>query len=310
MPSQTKTTPAGKDNETVSASLKTVTLIHNVTTDADSEYANQVLHFFKEHNVTVHHVEVVSKELPQVPPEAEKVDMVFVLGGDGTVLRAAQHFVSREVPLVGINTGTLGFLTRIEADKLVDHLKAIMNGDYTQESRVMLSVDYQAGDKSVREAMALNDVVVKNTNPSQLCTLSLYINDTLVAVYDADGIVVSTSTGSTAYNLSAGGPVLSPEVEAISITPVCPHSFSSKAVVVPANKTIRIESHNKNQDVLFALDGQEYGMLKPGQSITIFKAPKYLRMVQFNGEDDNFYILLKKKLDWSMNPRWKAKGIE
>lgn len=156
------------------------------------------------------------------------------------------------------------------------------------------------------EEVALNDVVVKNANPSQLCRLRLFVNSTLVAVYDSDGLILSTPSGTTAYTMAAGGPVVSPEVDAISITPICPHSFSAKAVVVPFNKEFRVQSDERNQDVVFALDGTESGVLAPGESLLVMRAPIAFQMVRFERADDDFYSLLKRKLQWSMNPRWQS----
>lgn len=288
--------------------LQSVTLIHNLTTDPNNQYRDRVQAFFKAKEITVHYVPVEGKNSPAVPQEAKKPDLVLVLGGDGTFLRASEQFVEAASPIVGINTGTLGFLTTIEASEMDHYLEKLAVGDFKLENRLMLAI--KTVGKSTRQKNpyhALNDVVIKNQNPSQLCTLRLYIQNTLVAVYDADGIIISTPTGTTAYTMAAGGPVMSPDVEAISITPICPHSFSAKAVVVPADKTIRVESHPKNLPVVYAYDGHECGTLAPEEAIEIYRAPKPLQMVHFN--EDNFYVLLHRKLDWSMNPRWKARGF-
>jgi NAD+ kinase len=283
--------------------LKHVTLVQNVTTDPDNVYAEQVLSFLNLHGVQVSLLTVQGKECPTVPPEAAKPDLVIVLGGDGTFLRAARQFVGQQVPLVGVNTGTLGFLTHIDVQKLNEYLNLLLQGRYTLEQRTMLSIRSQ-GDGKIVEDLALNDVVIKNANPSQLCTLRLYVGNTLVAIYDADGLILSTPSGSTAYTMAAGGPVISPEVDAISITPICPHSFSAKAVVVPLNKEFRIESDTKNYEVIYAVDGLECGTLQPGEFLTVQRAPITCLMVNFEREDDDFYVLLKRKLHWAMNPRW------
>lgn len=290
--------------------MKQITLIHNITTDPDNKYGSEVIGFFEANGIGVHHVKTEAKNSPDVPKEAEETDLVLVLGGDGTFLRAAERFANKDVPLVGVNTGTLGFLTRIEANRLPEYLDHIIQNRYHLDKRIMLAVRWEDHLQQVKNKLALNDVLIKNANPGQLCTLKLYINDTLVALYDADGIVVSTPTGSTAYNLSAGGPIISPEIEAISITPICPHSFSSKAVVVPADKTIRVESHEKNREVFMALDGAEFGTLNPGESIEIIHSPTPLQVVEFDTPEDNFYLLLQKKLHWSMNPRFPAASQE
>lgn len=283
--------------------LKHVTLVQNLTTDPDNVYTEQVLSFFKMNGVQVSLLKVEGKDCPTVPREAEKPDIVIVLGGDGTFLRAARQFVAQHVPLVGVNTGTLGFLTHVDVHKLHEYLNLLLQGQYALEERTMLSIRSQENGHVV-EDLALNDVVIKNANPSQLCTLRLFVGDTLVAVYDADGLILSTPSGSTAYTMAAGGPVISPEVDAISITPICPHSFSAKAVVVPLNKEFRVESDTKNYDVIYAVDGLECGTLKPGQFLTVQRAPITCSMINFEREDDDFYVLLKRKLHWAMNPRW------
>jgi NAD+ kinase len=281
--------------------LKHITMVHNISTDPNNIYRDKVRAFLESRHVAVSVITVESKDCPVIPEGAQLPDLVIVLGGDGTFLRASLTFAKHDVPLVGINTGTLGFLTRIEVDRFSLYLDRLLKGEYELEERMMLVVDH--GDQ-----LALNDVVIKNANPSQMCSLRFYINETLVAVYDADGIIVSTPTGSTAYTLSAGGPVISPEVEALSITAICPHSLSAKPVIIPADKQLRVESAPKNRDVVYAIDGQETGMLKPGESITIVRSPLSVKMVNFRMEEDNFYLLLKKKLHWGMNPRWKTPG--
>lgn len=291
--------------------LKHITLVQNLSTDPKSVYANEVLEYLTHHGVHVSHLQVLGKDCPVVPPEAACPDLVIVLGGDGTFLRAARKFVSQNVPLVGINTGALGFLAHIEADKIRLYLDLLIQGKYSLEPRMLLSIQ-NSGEKASEltplpvEDLALNDVVVKNANPSQLCRLHLYVNNALVAVYDSDGLILSTPSGTTAYTMAAGGPVISPEVDAISITPICPHSFSAKAVVVPFNKEFRIQSDPKNQDVVYALDGLECGMLKPGESLVVVRAGISFQMVNFERTENDFYALLKRKLQWSMNPRWQS----
>ncbi len=290
--------------------LKHITLVQNLSTDPQSVYANQVLEYLTHHGVHVSHLQVLGKDCPVVPPAAANPDLVIVLGGDGTFLRAARKFVSQNVPLVGINTGALGFLTHIEADKIRFYLDLLIQGKYSLEPRMMLSIQNSGETGSdvsaLQEELALNDVVVKNANPSQLCRLHLYVNNAPVAVYDSDGLILSTPSGTTAYTMAAGGPVISPEVDAISITPICPHSFSAKAVVVPFNKEFKIQSDAKNQDVVYALDGLECGVLKPGESLVVVRAAIPFQMVNFEQSENDFYSLLKRKLQWSMNPRWQS----
>jgi NAD+ kinase len=288
--------------------LQHITLVQNTSTDPDSFFTGQVISFLETHGVKVSHLVVKGKDLPVVPKEAAKPDMVIVMGGDGTLLRAAQQFVRLHVPLLAVNTGSLGFLTRIEASRIAEYLPLLLEEQYSVETRMMLSVKSTTckdGECHLlpQEQLALNDVVIKNANPSQLCRLKLFVNGKLVAMYDSDGLILSTPSGTTAYTMAAGGPVISPEVDAISITPICPHSFSAKAVVVPFNKEFTVQSDLSNQTIVFALDGLERGVLKPGESLMVTRAKLPFKTVNFSREEEDFYSLLKRKLQWSMNPR-------
>jgi NAD+ kinase len=152
-------------------------------------------------------------------------------------------------------------------------------------------------------------VVIKSANPSQLAWVKLYINDLMVADFSADGIIFSTPTGSTAYTLSAGGPILSPDMEVIAITPICPHSFSAKPIVVPANARLMVEPTHKRHDtevqqaLVCAVDGLDCDHLEFGDRLTVTSSPLHLKMVSFGADDGNFYRLLKQKLHWAQNPR-------
>jgi NAD+ kinase len=272
--------------------LERITIVQNVSADRDHLCLNKVTSFFKARGTDDVVCTVGKKDCPDLPPEAGDSQMVVVIGGDGTFLRAARAFAPNQLPMVGVNMGNLGFLTRIDADKIEYYLDSLFLGRYEIESRMLLSFDKG-------RQLALNDLVVKYANPSQMTRLSVFINEQLVAVYDADGLIISTPTGSTAYNLAAGGPVISPEVEAICVTPICPHSLSAKPVVIPADKTVRVESAPTNSyEVVCAADGQESLMLAPGESLIVQRAPMNLQMVRFEA-----YQLLRRKLGWAMNPR-------
>ncbi len=288
--------------------LKAVTLVHNISTDPSHAFSRRVIDFFEENGIRVYLSTVKNRECPEFTEEAAGSDLVIVIGGDGTVLRTARVFSEKQVPLVGVNAGTLGFLTRIDADQLISYLELLKGGKYELEPRTMLRVRTPLHQNSHTGELALNDVLVKNANPSQMGSFRLFINDTLIADYDADGVIIATPTGSTAYTLSAGGPVISPEVEAIAITPICPHSLSAKPVVVPADKCIRVESLSLNSHLVIAVDGQDTGILNLGDSILVERAPFPMQFVTFRPEEEDFYLLLKNKLHWAMNPRWKSQG--
>lgn len=277
-----------------------VILVQNRETDPHDALRNRVERFLSDHHVAVETVVLPSRECPVIHQGQNHPELIVVLGGDGTFLRAARCFARDQVPLVGVNTGHLGFLTRIEANKVEEYLTTILAGNITLEHRMMLAVESD-------DLWALNDVVIKNANPSRLATLNVYMDDRLLADYDADGLIVCTPTGSTAYNLSAGGPIMDPEAEVMAITPICPHSLSAKPIVLPADRELVIESAITNASHLVcAVDGDEAFHLSPGQRLRLFKSSYQLPMLAFQTEADNFYAILKRKLGWGANPRTVA----
>jgi NAD+ kinase len=310
--------------------LRHALLIQNVSTDPESKCQQLIQSTLEAQGVMVSTWTLPAKgaklqgntgiETCQLSGATLAPQVAIVLGGDGTFLTAVQALVDLHIPMLGINTGTLGFLTRLEAnlsdpDKLKTALHRLITADYTLEQRMLLSVDCLDHEGNTRLPLALNDVVVKNADPSQMACLNITVNGHLVAVYDADGVIISTPTGSTAYNLSAGGPVLSPEVEAMCITPICPHSFSAKPIVLPANKILTIQVAHKtferSSSVVVAIDGQNYYhgqsmRLQEHQTLTIARSPLSIPLVNLGEQADDFYLLLKNKLHWALNPRWRT----
>ena len=209
--------------------------------------------------------------------------------------------------MVGINRGNLGFLTRIETTDLEKALEALVEGSYRIEERLLLKTD--GGVKKPQAPLAVNDVVIKSSKPSQLIRMQVLIEGQPVAMYDADGLIISTPTGSTAYNLAAGGPVVSPSVKAIALTPICPHSLSAKPVLIPSHETLTVELiDNNHHGALCSVDGRDIFELAPGEQLSIQEALSTLKLVQLNQEADNFYWLLSQKLHWAENPRRRLRS--
>lgn len=280
-----------------------IILVQNQETDPHDQLRHHIEGFFQDNDIPVETIPLPSRECPVLRPNTTtKPDLILVLGGDGTFLRAVRCFVKDQIPMVGINTGHLGFLTRIEANKVNLYLEAILTGKTTLESRMMLAVNSE-------ETLALNDVVIKNSNPSRLTKLIVYVNGELLADYDADGVIVSTPTGSTAYNLSAGGPIVDPQTDVLVITPICPHSLSSKPIILPADRRLTLFSDTSNASSLVcAVDGDDAFTLAPGEFCTLSQSSHQLPMLQFNTQADSFYEILKRKLGWGANPRAVAKS--
>lgn len=222
-----------------------------------------------------------------------KPDILAVFGGDGTILRAAKAAVGFDIPILGINLGELGFLNEIGNHTAEQALDYIVRKQYDIKKRMLLTCGYQG-----KEHIAINDIVVKNGNTqiSNVLKLEAYLDGVLIDKFTGDGIIISTPTGSTAYSLSAGGPVLSPDLNVLVITAICPHSLHSRPIVVSDEKKIKIKLMTEKADI-FA-DGELLGKLETGRDLEVFKSKKVCRFISLN--DENFYNKLLKKLNkWS-----------
>lgn len=217
-------------------------------------------------------------------------DFTFVIGGDGTLLRAARFYSKSKIPVLGINLGRLGFLSQTSVEGLSYVIEAVSEGKYSVEERLMLE---SSG------FLALNDFVIKGCDPSRTSKFYLKINGEEVCDYIADGLIISTPTGSTAYGLSAGGPVLHPSLSAITIVPICPHTLNVRPLVVPPDETITV----KTGDKLLSLAVDGYDSTKCLDKITI-KTASNKAMLAFLG-DENFYSVLRNKLHWGISPETK-----
>jgi len=223
-----------------------------------------------------------------------KVELIIVIGGDGTILRVARELSEWRVPLLGINAGHKGFLAEIEETNLQSCLKMLLDGNYLVHDRMILSTTVERGRKPPVNFVAVNDVVLSRGPFSRIVDVEAYINKEYMETYSGDGLIVATSTGSTAYSLSAGGPIVSPNLEVLIITPICPHSLYNRSVIVDASEIISIEIISDHADIVLTIDGQLGFNLKKGDLIKISRAPDYARLISFPGS--SFYRLLHDKL--------------
>ena len=215
------------------------------------------------------------------------IDIALTLGGDGTLLSTGRKFASKGVPLCGINLGRVGFLAEIETDEIIDKLTKIINNNYFIEKRLMLEgVVYRNGEK-IFSAEAINDIVVTKSGLSRMIKLKLLIDDILTAEYQADGIIFATSTGSTAYSLSAGGPIINPSLKVMLITPICPHSVNARPLIIDENEEIKLKVSARHNDIGLTVDGQIVYPLLPGDLITIKKSLLTADFIRFT--DKNYY---------------------
>ena len=226
--------------------------------------------------------------------ERVHIDMALSIGGDGTLLGVCRRFTNQEVPVCGINLGTLGFLVDIEPDELESRLAKIISGEYRIENRLLLStyVQNEYGEKYLGNA--INDVVIAKGGVARMLNFGLFINRTHLMNYQADGLIVSSPTGSTAYSLSAGGPILNPIIRGLLLTPICAHTFQMRPMVVGEDDIIRLKIEAAHQDIIITIDGQESFYVQPGDEVIVKKAKNTAHIVKF--EDKDFYKVLRKKL--------------
>jgi NAD+ kinase len=241
---------------------------------------------------------------PALENDPGSVDFLLTLGGDGTLLRGARIAGPLGVPVVGCNLGKLGFLTTAPLDRLEELLHRLKDGEYTEEQRLALSVGiYPAAEDGspsrsgpTEEFYALNDAVVHKGGFARLISLRVWIDDEEIGQYSADGIVLATATGSTAYSLSAGGPILVPLLGALVASPICPHTMAVRPVVVPADATITVEILSRMDGILVTVDGQDGGQLGGGGRVKVARSPHPVRLIRM--PDQNFFSVLRQKMRW------------
>jgi NAD+ kinase len=236
--------------------------------------------------------------IASVPQEelAGEVDLMLVLGGDGTMIATARMLGDVEVPVIGVNFGGLGYLAEFPIAELFPALEAILAGEFKVERREMLAAELWRGETLVTRNRVLNDVVINKSALARIIEIEAYLNDQFVNLFRADGLIVATPTGSTAYNLSAGGPVIYPSMNAIVITPICPFTLSNRPIVVPDDSVIEVRLMTKNEEVALTLDGQVGFPLEAGDRAVIRKGKTTFNLVQ--PANRNYFDVLRDKLKW------------
>ena len=228
----------------------------------------------------------------------EDIECVLVLGGDGTLLQAARELLQRHIPLLGINLGTLGFLTSAEKSELPKCLDSVLDDSCSIDERMMLEGVVYHGSEKIQMNIAHNDVIIARAGFSRLVELKIYVNGELLSIYNADGIIVSTPTGSTGYSLSAGGPIIFPQTDVIVITPICPHSLQARSLVVSGEDRIMIEigrrRKTQKEEAMVTFDGRSAQELETGDRIEIYKAQETTQLIRLKGR--SFYQVLQNKI--------------
>ncbi|NLG84322.1 MAG: NAD(+)/NADH kinase [Firmicutes bacterium] len=228
-----------------------------------------------------------------VAPEAfvEGLDLVIALGGDGALLRAAHRVYPREIPLFGVNFGHVGFLAEVEAQEVAEAVRRLRAGEYRVEDRLMVAAS--VGRPGTTPLVALNDVVIAKRGQARMISLAIVLNGVTLTEYRADGLIVATPTGSTAYSLSAGGPILQPTLAALVVTPVCAHALHARPLVLGAEEEVTVRILAPHEEVVLVADGYETLALLPGDEIHFRRATAVTRLLRFTGP--GFYELLRER---------------
>lgn len=273
--------------------MKRFLIVTNSTKEDSFLLANQVRDYLKHHGGNGE----ICVDADNIPPNCD-AECVIILGGDGTMLLASSILAEKGIPMIGINLGTVGFMADVDPCNMEEALECLLQDRFQIEERMNLTGTIYHNDKEMAMATALNDIVVARSGYSRIICLRIYVNGELLDIYEGDGVIIATPTGSTAYNLSAGGPIVSPKASLMLVTPISPHSLTSKSVVLSAEDKIEVEivPKRKSQKVeAFAtFDGRGYETLQPEDRICIRRSEKTTKLVKIY--QTSFYEVLRSKM--------------
>jgi len=292
--------------------FKTVALWGRLGERSVMEPARQVLTHLRKRGITV--LAAITSDPTRELAEAthvderevaKRADLVIAIGGDGTLLHAARNVAARNVPLVGINRGRLGFLTDVTPEHLREALNAILAGKYLAERRLTLAA--QLGKRAKSSSFALNDVVLQKGDTGRLLDFTTEVDNVYVNTHRGDGLIVATPTGSTAYALSCGGPIIQPNVDALVMVPICPHTLSDRPLVLPSSSEIRVTLDNAGgSEAHVVCDGESVARMAAGDVLTISLAKQPITLL--HPREYNYYELLRSKLNWGRASRDQPNG--
>ncbi|MBI3602987.1 MAG: NAD(+)/NADH kinase [Nitrospirae bacterium] len=227
---------------------------------------------------------------------AALADMVIVLGGDGTMLSAARLVEERGVPILGVNMGGLGFLTEVSLEHLYPSLERVFAQEYSLDDRLMILAQMHRHGEHVAQATVLNDVVVSKGTLSRMIEIQIMIDGKFVTNLRGDGLIVSTPTGSTAYSLSAGGPIITPSIQALILTPICPHTLTHRPLLIPSSAALEVTLTSEDEGAMTTFDGQVGIAMTQGDTVAIGASEHRTRLVRFS--DRTYYDVIRRKLKW------------
>lgn len=280
--------------------MKNFCIIANREKDKDLAITNRIAEILRQNDCRV----VITKEAEDdnhytdVSSIDEDIECAIVVGGDGTIINAAHALLSRDIPILGINLGTLGFLAEIEIQNIEEAIYELVCGHYIVEERMMLEGISSQKNDNFKKYRALNDIVIARSGFSRIICVGIYVNGSWVQDYRGDGVIISTPTGSTGYNLSAGGPVVTPKGEMIIITPICPHSLNARSIVVTGDDTVEVcireSKKTQEEEAIATIDGDIALKLSAKDEIVIMKSKMKTKLIRF--ECQSFFDLLRTKL--------------
>ncbi|MBM4043616.1 MAG: NAD(+)/NADH kinase [Planctomycetes bacterium] len=250
------------------------------------------------------HLVVVDLE-EKVDIEHVAADMVIIFGGDGAILSAARRLGRNQVPAVGVNLGKFGFLAEVSLSELRSGLGRILAGEFQAASRMMLQCRVKRGERLIKDSLALNDAVISRSSLSRLIAIQLSIDSEEVTKYYCDGLIVSTPVGSTAHSLAAGGPILTHDMEAFIVTPICPHTLTNRPLVVSAQRRIEMGVLPEAKSVALTVDGQVYVELLPGDRVQVERSELRFQLIQT--QERTFFQTLREKLQWGGHPKYAGR---
>ena len=281
--------------------MKTVALIVKPHAQNAEKITNKIINLLKENNIEI----IFDKRCAQVLHDKnyasddeirERANLVIVLGGDGTLISAARIIDKKETPILGINLGRLGFLTETKVEDALTTLEGILNGNYKTEKRMKLYSSIECEKCEKFDVDVLNDVVINKGALARIIEMDVWIDDTFVSTYRADGLIIASPIGSTAYSLSAGGPLVYPALNSIIITPICPHSLTHRPIVVSGDSEVQIIVKNEDEKFFITFDGQICKRIEANQKIIVKKSDTALNLIVSPNQE--YFAVLREKLGW------------
>lgn len=279
--------------------METVGLFPNLCKKSSITITENLIKWFYKKGINVYIPKEVVK-LITVPNykeqvKLEDVDIAITLGGDGTLLGAARQLAPLDIPILGINMGRVGFLTEVEICDMYTDLDKLINKDYQIQKRIMLEAQVVREKQPLQKLIALNDVIITKNAFPRLVRLGVFVNDEYVNTYPGDGIIVATPIGSTGYSLSAGGPIVPPNLDALVFTPICPHTLLNRSIILSKDDVIKIQLYLEQKEVVLTIDGLKGYKLLPHDEIIIKKSEFYTKLVKIR--DRSFYNILRERLN-------------